>query len=159
MLESLKVLGEAPPNEKTPDTQRKRLHGAESFTVTESHTGPNSESQAEPSVQATTSNLPADMDWEAPSIFGQAPIIEPETMVTSQPQHGQYLQSTGTVFGNVDFGALFGLGDGNLEGVRPWSPSSFDAALSRPSSGPLSRGGQGLGFETDVWSGMTFDFG
>ncbi|VDC00344.1 unnamed protein product [Peniophora sp. CBMAI 1063] len=67
---------------------------------------------------------------------------------------GALPQGTGTVLGNIDFDALFGLGDVTSQGSRPWSPSPFDDTfLGVPSMDHLPDGGQG---SSSGWQGATF---
>ncbi|KZV61983.1 hypothetical protein PENSPDRAFT_658517 [Peniophora sp. CONT] len=159
VLESLRVLGEAP--DEQPTVSRKRLHGADTPTIPEKQVDTTSDPLAAPPPQATTQEHNAStMDWDAPSIFDHS-ASESLTDGMGHQHHGQLPPSTGTVFGNVDFGALFGLGDPSQEGAQPaWSPSAYDdGGLNTPLTGPLSGSSEGLGFGSEAWSGMGFDFG
>ncbi|VDC00347.1 unnamed protein product [Peniophora sp. CBMAI 1063] len=152
VLESLKILGEAPDSIQFQEPQRKRIHGAEAPIAEARETSASSQPTAGPSGPAAPNDFQPAMDWEAPSVFDHS---------TAGPDIGtlgdhQSDQSTGAVFGNVDFGALFGLGEGAPEGAQTWSPSSFEATFDPSSTGVLSGG---MGFGTETWAGMSFDFG
>ena len=98
------------------------------------------------------------MDWDAPSIFTLHPVEEPFVVTNDEAyvQNHQVPQDPGTVFGNIDFGALFGLADAGLEGVRPWSPALFDGSSDTALTGSLLEGDTGAGFVPEGWS---FDLG
>ncbi|VDC07914.1 unnamed protein product [Peniophora sp. CBMAI 1063] len=77
----------------------------------------------------------------------------------ASPLIGSQSQSAGSVLGNVDFGALFGLGNATLEGVRPWSPAPHDGTLDPYSAAPSTGNRETTILRPEEWAGMALDLG
>ncbi|KZV68285.1 hypothetical protein PENSPDRAFT_22299 [Peniophora sp. CONT] len=160
VLEALKAIGEVPASELQPTAQRKRRYEedapAASVNVPVTTFVPSVVVQP---PQAMTGEVPI-MNWDAPPIFGHNVTNGFEMADLDPLQHGQLPQSTGAVLGNVDFGALFGLGDGSLQVAQAWSPPYYDGGQETHATGPPPSSRQGLGFgSAETWSGIPFDFG
>ncbi|KZV68284.1 hypothetical protein PENSPDRAFT_610193 [Peniophora sp. CONT] len=150
VLESLKAIGEVPAEGAQTAVKLKRPSGEDGPAASVNWFNTMSESTVASASPATADNQPLNIDWDAPSILYHDTHHESERDGLDYAQYGQLPQSTGTVLGNIDFDALFGLGDSSSEGTRPWSPST----------NPLPGNGEGLGFgSAEAWSGIPFDLG
>ncbi|VDC07486.1 unnamed protein product [Peniophora sp. CBMAI 1063] len=158
VVESLRVLGEAPAEEFLPMDRRKRSHEADDAadpgTIMDQLGAIPGADVSQPPLYGGD---PSATDWNAPLMtFGPAVSDElaPYSMDYAQ---GNTVQphSADAVFGNIDFDALFGFGNVNTEGLRPWSPAPFEGALDMPPADTVQEG-TSLGVED--WSSLTVDY-
>lgn len=163
----MRVLGEASTDELPPAGQRKRSRGANGpvgSAATSSQLGVMSEPTAAlPQPQAPLQDDLSTTNWNSSSstIFGHNDSDNDFAPYAMDYSHEPLPRNTGTVLGNIDFGALFGFGDAGSD-LRPWSPAPFDGTVNMPLTGTQpSSSGEGLSFEfgPEDWSGMSFDYG
>ncbi|KZV61985.1 hypothetical protein PENSPDRAFT_759060 [Peniophora sp. CONT] len=166
VVEGLRVLGEAPINELQQSLPRKRprrMDYSGSSVAAESPRDATSEITATQSSPAPMRGDPSTTNWDTFTMGSSQSVAADEfaTYPMGFPHDGPLSQSTGTVFGNIDFGALFGLGDTGSDNLRPWSPLPFDEAQNRSAvlAGLPLGGGEGMGFGSEGWSGMVFGDG
>lgn len=146
VLESLKSLGEA--GETGQVVRRKRPYDAD----------PQQDLHEQLDTTSDSLFAPPSSDLNVPSSSGQFPSQRSETEGMSYALNEPLSQSTSSVLGNVDFGALFGLGDASLEAERPWSPGPYGGTTGAW-AGPFPGSGEGLNFSMRQCAGMAFDLG
>ncbi|KZV61667.1 hypothetical protein PENSPDRAFT_618889 [Peniophora sp. CONT] len=81
-------------------------------------------------------------ELNAPSIFISASSSNEAVDNPSSSPNASIPQPAGAVLGNIDFGALFGFGNANMENTGP-PPGDVDSNM----------------FSSEDWMGMPFDFG
>ncbi|VDC07913.1 unnamed protein product [Peniophora sp. CBMAI 1063] len=139
--------------EEDQPAQRKRPHDADSHVDSEQTSNVASGSFVVPPVNDPLSGI----DWS--EIVGNNQTRSSMAGNIDFALDEPFPQGTGAVFGNVDFGALFGLGEPGLENGRPWSPAppeeSLDTLLGRPVSGT----GESMNFGLDTWPLSDFNSG
>ena len=110
-------------------------------------------------TSSTAINMSSNMDWDVLSLT--APPLEDWAAGDARVPflNEPVPPSTGSVYGSVDFGALFGLGEAPLDGIRPWSPAPYDEMMVPPPAGSFPANEEGVNVGSHTWDGVTFDLG
>lgn len=121
-----------------PVTQRKRRHGEDEVLP---QIGPTSVNPAS-SSSSVTQHTPLELDLNAPSIFTSDFPNDVLENANNVPD-AQMSQDVGAVLGNINFGALFGFGNTNMDIPTGLPPGYEDISIPG----------------TEDWMGMSFDLG